>query len=128
MEFVDSDTLTDQEKEYFRNKLNEKLSTLAAETDVSVSEMKEQRIDFPDPSDRASFEFERNTELRMRDRERKLIKKIKKALKRIDDEEYNVCEECGELIRKQRLNARPMTTLCISCKEAEEQEEHLRES
>lgn len=128
MEFVDSDTLTDQEKEHFRNKLNEKLAVLAAETDVSVSEMKEQRIDFPDPSDRASFEFERNTELRMRDRERKLIRKIKKALKRIDDEQYNVCEECGELIRKQRLNARPMTTLCIACKEAEEQEENLRDS
>lgn len=128
MEFVDSDTLTEQEKEYFKEKLNEKLSALMAEADESVSEMKEQRIDFSDPNDRASFEFERNTELRMRDRERKLIRKIKKALQRIDDDEYNVCEECGELIRKQRLDARPMTTLCISCKEAEEQEENLRES
>lgn len=128
MEFVDSDTLTDQEKEYFKGKLDEKLAELATEADVSVSEMKEQRLDFPDPTDRASFEFERNTELRMRDRERKLIKKIKKALQRIEDDEYNICEECGELIRKQRLDARPMTTLCISCKEVEEQQENLRDS
>jgi len=80
----------------------------------------------PDPTDRASIESERSFELRIRDRERKLIKKIRKALERIDDGSYGLCEECGEEIGEKRLEARPVTTLCIECKSKQEQEEKAK--
>ena len=82
---------------------------------------------FPDPTDRASLESNRNFTLRIRDRERKLIVKIKEALTRIDDGTYGNCEECGEKIGRERLEARPVTTLCIDCKSLQEaQERKLR--
>jgi DnaK suppressor protein len=75
---------------------------------------------FPDPADRASLEADRNFMLRIRDRENKLIKKIKKALDRIEDNTFGICEKCGEDISTSRLKARPVTTLCINCKTKEE--------
>lgn len=78
---------------------------------------------FPDPNDRASLESDRNRDLRIRDRERKLIPKIRTALERIENNTYDVCEECGENISEQRLKARPVTTLCIKCKEEQEKQE-----
>ena len=75
---------------------------------------------FPDPTDRASLEADRNFMLRIRDRENKLIKKIKKALDRIETGSFGVCEKCGEDISVKRLKARPVTTLCIACKTKEE--------
>jgi len=81
---------------------------------------------FPDPTDQASMETDRNFDLRIRDRERKLIKKIDQALARIKDGSFGSCEGCGGDISLKRLQARPVTTLCIDCKTAQEQEERTR--
>lgn len=78
---------------------------------------------FPDPTDRALLESNRNFTLRLRDRERKLLAKIKEAMKRIDDGTFGVCEACGGEISAKRLVARPVTTLCIDCKTVAEEEE-----
>ena len=75
---------------------------------------------FPDPTDRASLEADRNFMLRIRDRENKLNKKIKKALDRIENGTFGICEKCGEDISVKRLKARPVTTHCIDCKTKEE--------
>ena len=80
----------------------------------------------PDPADRATLESDRNFELRIRDRERKLINKIKEALERIEDGTYGICESCEEDISEERLKARPVTTLCIDCKTKQEDEERLK--
>ncbi|HEX7372865.1 MAG TPA: TraR/DksA C4-type zinc finger protein, partial [Thermodesulfobacteriota bacterium] len=85
------------------------------------------RDSFPDPTDRANLETDRNFLLRIRDRERKLIGKIKEALARIDDGTFGICEECGDDISEERLKARPMTTLCIDCKTKAEEEEKQKE-
>ncbi len=112
--------------EYFRALLNRKLSELLGEADKTLGEMTSGAGQVPDPTDRASIESERSFELRIRDRERKLIKKIRKALERIDDGSYGLCEECGEEIGEKRLEARPVTTLCIECKSKQEQEEKAK--
>ena len=78
------------------------------------------RESFPDPTDRASLEGNRNLTLRIRDRERKLITKIDEALGRIGDGTYGTCEDCGSAIGVERLKARPVTTLCIQCKSEQE--------
>jgi DnaK suppressor protein len=78
---------------------------------------------FADPADRASFESEASRDLRMRDRERKLVEKIDEALGRITDGTFGECEECGEMISVGRLKARPVTTLCIKCKDEQERRE-----
>ena len=126
MEFDNSPELTEEESEFFRERLQKKLDGIMVGSDDTVHEMQDSKQDFPDPTDRASFEFERNTTLRIRDRERKLIKKIQKALKRLKAGLYNECEECEEFIGKARLNARPVTSRCISCKEHQEQKERLQ--
>ena len=107
----------------FRKLLDEKLGGLLAEADRTVDGMTDSKENFPDPTDRASLESNRNFTLRIRDRERKLIGKIKEALARIEDGSYGKCEECGENIGLERLKARPVTTLCIRCKEEQEQKE-----
>jgi len=83
---------------------------------------------FPDPVDRASLESDRNFLLRIRDRERKLIGKIEKALERVENGTFGICERCGEDISEERLNARPVTTFCIECKAEQENQEKLRGS
>jgi DnaK suppressor protein len=81
---------------------------------------------FPDPTDRASLESDRNFMLRIRDRENKLIKKIRKALERIEEGTFGLCETCGEEIGIERIRARPVTTQCIACKtKAEAREKAL---
>jgi DnaK suppressor protein len=112
--------------EYFRKLLNQRLDELLGEATKTVSGMTDQGESFPDPTDRASMESDRNFTLRIRDRERKLIGKIKDALYRIEDGTFGICEECGEEISMKRLEARPVTTLCISCKKKQENEEKLR--
>jgi DnaK suppressor protein len=107
----------------FRKLLGEKMSELLAEADRTVDGMTDAKENFPDPTDRASLESNRNFTLRIRDRERKLIAKIKEALARIDDGSYGKCEDCGENIGIERLKARPVTTLCIDCKSLQEAEE-----
>ncbi len=116
--------LNDQEKEYFTSKLNDMLKELFVESGGTIAEMQDADLEFPDPADRANYEFERNTTLRIRDRERKLIKKVREAMERVENGTYNECEECGESIGKTRLDARPVTTLCIACKQAQEQKEN----
>lgn len=116
----------DQERlEHYRQVLQEEMSTLLGEAGKTVSEMTAENVNFPDPTDRATQESDRNFELRIRDRERKLINKIKEALERIDQGEFGICELCGEEISEGRLKARPVTTLCIDCKIEEERKEKL---
>lgn len=111
--------------EYFRGLLMEEMRSLLEEAGKTVSEMTADTTNFPDPNDRATQESDRNFELRIRDRERKLINKIKEALQRIDDGTFGICELCGEEISEGRLRARTVTTLCIDCKIEEERKEKL---
>ena len=109
--------------EYFRNVLAEEMKSLLGEAEKTVTEMNSDSSNFPDPTDRATQESDRNFELRIRDRERKLINKIKDALDRIDNGDFGICEECGDEISEARLKVRPVTTLCINCKMEAEQKE-----
>jgi DnaK suppressor protein len=106
--------------EYFKELLTNRLEELLNHADDTVSGMTTPKENFPDPTDRASLESERNFMLRIRDRENKLIKKIKKTLDRIEDNTFGICEKCGEDISIERLNARPVTAQCIDCKTKEE--------
>jgi DnaK suppressor protein len=115
--------MNQRDLKHFRKLLNEKMTELLAEADRTVDGMTDTKENFPDPSDRASLESNRNFLLRIRDRERKLIGKIQEALARIDDGTYGKCEECGENIGIERLRARPVTTLCIDCKSLQEAQE-----
>jgi RNA polymerase-binding transcription factor len=114
--------LNQNDIEYFRNLLHQRIAELRLEAGKTVENMDEEG-NFPDPTDRASMESNRNSVLRIRDRERKLIFKIQEALQRLDNGEYGVCEQCGEEIGIDRLKARPVTTLCIGCKSSQEIEE-----
>ena len=105
---------------YFKNLLTERLNDLLSHADDTVTGMTVPKENFADPTDRASHEANRNFELRIRDREHKLIKKVKKALKRIEKDTFGICETCGEDISMPRLKARPVTTQCIECKTREE--------
>ncbi|MBW1923447.1 MAG: RNA polymerase-binding protein DksA [Deltaproteobacteria bacterium] len=118
--------MTEKKKAYFRNLLNQRLDDLLDEALRTVSGMTDQGDNFPDPTDRATMESDRNFMLRIRDRERKLIGKIKEALERIENGTYGICEECGEEIAEGRLKARPVTTLCIDCKTKQEKDEKLK--
>jgi DnaK suppressor protein len=104
----------------FEKLLKERLEELLSHADDTVSGMTAQKENFPDPTDRATLESDRNFMLRIRDREHKLIKKIKKALDRIDNNTFGICEKCGDDISIERLKARPVTTQCIECKTKEE--------
>lgn len=112
--------------EAFRKLLHERREELIHEASRTVDGMGQTREQFPDPTDRASLEGNRNLMLRIRDRERKLITKIDEALGRIDDGSYGKCEECGQDIGVERLRARPVTTLCIDCKSLQEAQEKRR--
>jgi DnaK suppressor protein len=111
--------------EYFRGVLLEEMRVLLDDAGKTVSEMTADTTNFPDPNDRATQESDRSFELRIRDRERKLINKIKEALDRIDDGTFGVCEMCEEEISEARLKARPVTTLCIDCKMEQEKKEKI---
>ena len=102
--------------------LNQK-KELLQETVRAVQEMNEPNDSFADPTDRASWESESTRDLRIRDRERKLLEKIDQALQRIVDGTFGECEECGDMISVGRLRARPVTTLCIQCKAEQEAKE-----
>ncbi len=109
-----------KDKEFFKEYLTERLEDLLNQADNTVSGMTETKENFPDPTDRAALEADRNFMLRIRDREAKLIKKIKSALERIENDTYGTCDSCGEDISLKRLKARPVTTQCIDCKSKEE--------
>ena len=106
----------------FRKLLHERRHELLAEAARTAGGMGT-RESFPDPTDRASLEGDRNLELRIRDRERKLLSKIDEAIGRIEGGSYGECESCGGDISIERLKARPVTTLCIECKASQEAEE-----
>ncbi len=106
--------------EHFREILESWKQELMEKVDETVHHMQDEASNFPDPNDRASQESDFTMELRARDRERKLIKKIEEGMQRLDDNEFGYCESCGVEIGVRRLEARPTATLCIDCKELDE--------
>ena len=114
------------QQQHFREILQAWKQLLIQEMDETVHHMQEETINLPDPSDRATLEEEFALELRTRDRERKLIRKIDESLAAIDRGDYGYCESCGIEIGIRRLEARPTATLCIDCKELDEIREKSR--
>ena len=112
--------MNEKQSEHFMQILLTWKNELMQEVDRTVSHMKDEASNFPDPADRATQEEEFSLELRARDRERKLIKKIDSMLERIDLEDYGFCDACGVDIGIKRLEARPTATLCIDCKTLDE--------
>jgi len=105
---------------HFAAILNSWKGELMTEVDRTVHHMQDEAANFPDPNDRATQESEFGLELRTRDRERKLLRKINMALARVDDGSYGYCEETGEEIGLKRLEARPVATLCVEAQERRE--------
>lgn len=114
---------TDDQLEMFRRILQSQRTQLMEEAGKQVTRMGDASETFADPTDRAAWESDSSRDLRIRDRERKLIDKIEAALSRIDDGTFGECDECGETISIGRLKARPVTTLCIECKAKQEADE-----
>jgi len=112
--------MSEKQLEHFREILAAWKSELMEEVDRTVDHMKDDAANFPDPADRASQEEEFSIELRTRDRERKLIKKIDESVNELDTGEYGYCETCGVEIGIRRLEARPTATQCIDCKSLDE--------
>lgn len=112
--------------EFFRNLLNERLEALIRDAETGVGDLVSEKENLPDSIDLATHESNRDFTLRMRDRERKLIYKIREAIARIDEDEYGECVVCGEDITEGRMLARPVTTHCIDCKTEAEQQERVR--
>ncbi len=112
--------MNDAQLEHFKEKLLSWKRELMEEVDRTVHHMKDEAANFPDPNDRATQESEFSLELRTRDRERKLLRKIDSALQRIKDGSYGYCEETGEEIGLKRLEARPVATLCLEAQERRE--------
>lgn len=110
----------------FKKVLTKQLEELEAKAGDSVESMDASNDYFPDPTDRASAEADRNFDIKVQDRERRLTIKIKEALARIETDEFGTCEDCGEPINMKRLEARPVTTLCLDCKVQREREEKIR--
>ena len=108
--------MNDEQIDHFRGILLNWRGELVDEVSRTVSHMKDEAANFPDPADRATQEEEFSLELRTRDRERKLIKKIDSTLDRLQNDDYGYCDACGIEIGIQRLEARPTATLCIDCK------------
>ncbi len=120
------DYMNEEQTEHFQDILNEWKQGLMQEVDRTVHHMQDEAANFPDPNDRASQESEFAMELRTRDRERKLIKKIDESLTNLESGDYGYCEECGIEIGIRRLEARPTASLCIDCKSLEEIRERQR--
>ncbi len=112
--------MCEQQREHFKLMLNLWKQELMEEVDRTVHHMKDEAANFPDPADRASQEEEFSIELRTRDRERKLIRKINKTLELIEQDDYGFCETCGVEIGIRRLEARPTAEKCIDCKTLDE--------
>ena len=116
----DEDYMNEEQLEHFRQILEAWKRELMEEVDRTVHHMQDEASNFPDPNDRATQESEFGLELRTRDRERKLLRKIDQAISRIDDGSYGYCEETGEEIGLKRLEARPVATLCVEAQERRE--------
>jgi DnaK suppressor protein len=114
------DFMSEDQRDHFRQILLNWKMELMQEVDRTVGHMKDEAANFPDPNDRATQESEFSLELRTRDRERKLIKKIEEAINSVDSGDYGYCESCGIEIGVRRLEARPTATQCIDCKTLDE--------
>ena len=114
----------DQDK--YRKILLKQLKELEEKVEGPAEHLNAANDYFPDPTDRASAESDRNFDIRVKDRERRLVIKVKEALDRLETGEFGICEDCGEPIDPKRLEARPVTTLCIDCKIVREREEKIR--
>jgi len=112
--------MNEKQREHFKQILKAWRSELMEEVDRTVMHMKDEAANFPDPADRATQEEEFSLELRTRDRERKLIKKIDKTLVRVEEDDYGFCDQCGVDIGIRRLEARPTADLCVDCKTLDE--------
>ena len=112
--------MNENQREHFKQILKAWRHELMEEVDRTVTHMKDEAANFPDPADRATQEEEFSLELRTRDRERKLIKKIDSTMDLIDQDDYGYCESCGIEIGINRLEARPTATQCIDCKTLDE--------
>lgn len=111
-----------------KKKLEKQRAELLQEAENTLTtKLSMEKESFPDPTDQAVAELDNNFMLRLRDREQKLLKKIDEALARIEGGTYGICESCGNPISIKRLEARPVTTLCIECKTMQEEEEKLLE-
>ena len=117
---VKEENMNARQLTYFRKMLEEMKRELSQDIDRTVHTMQDEATIFADPNDRASQESDMSLELRNRDRERKLIKKIDETIQRIDSGEYGYCDSCGIEIGLKRLEARPTATLCIDCKTLDE--------
>lgn len=115
--------MNEQQKAHFRSILIAWKQQLMEESERTVHHLQDEASNLPDLNDRATQEEEFSLELRTRDRERKLLRKIDKALNRLANDEYGYCESCGVEIGIRRLEARPTAELCIDCKQLEEQKE-----
>lgn len=114
------DYMSGKMREHFTQILTLLRQQIMEGADRTVTHMKDDAINYPDPNDRASQEEEFRLELRTRDRERRLLKKIEEALQLLTNKEYGYCEVCGIEIGLRRLEARPTATLCIDCKTLDE--------
>ncbi|MBW2369262.1 MAG: RNA polymerase-binding protein DksA [Deltaproteobacteria bacterium] len=108
--------MNETDLKWFKKLLIEWLGQLLDQSNLSILELMKPVDDSPDAIDRAVREQGRNFTLRLRDRERKLVRKIKHALERIEEGAYGICEKCGEEITVERLKARPVTVYCLHCK------------
>lgn len=120
----DKDYMNDKQLEFFRNRLTEMEAELRHNAGQTTENLRESTV-VPDPADRATIEEEHALELRTRDRERKLLKKVQAAIKRIDEGEYGYCEETGEPIGVRRLLARPTATLSLEAQERRETKQKM---
>jgi len=118
--------LTIKKKEYFKRLLSQKLDALLTDLNKTASGITDFSDHTPDPLDRASVEFDTSFAFRIKGRESILIGKIKDALTRLEDGTFGICDVCGEEIPEVRLQARLVATLCINCKEQQENQEEIR--
>ncbi len=114
-----------REMEFFRKMLKQQLKELTQKSDAAIAGLLNSTVTSADPLDRTSLELERDFTLRMLDRENKLMLKIKKALAKVEDQTFGICDACGEGIDIERLKSSPVTALCIGCKTHQERIEKL---
>jgi len=119
-------SLREKKLKEIRKKLTQQRIDLISEAGIALTALPDETL-FPELGDQASAEIDRNFMLKLKGRERKLLAKIDEAIEKIDNGTYGICESCGEEINIRRLDARPVTTMCIECKTEQEEEEKLRE-
>lgn len=125
---AEAENMEDSKYEEIRKDLEAQKAALLTEAGVIIGGgLNPEKLNFPDITDQAAAEADKNFTIRLREREQKLLKKIDEALSRIANGTFGICELCGEEISYKRLHARPVTTYCIDCKTKQEEEEKLKE-